>query len=94
MDPWWVSGPDVPLSRLVTWDVPLEPAQRGPSDQGAAADRRTVAKYQTSDLAVQSRHLVDRVEDETIRLRSPGFADVFVGREAVQWTCPVFVESV
>ena len=35
-------------------------------------------------LGVPSRHLVDRVEDETIRLRSPGFADVFVGREAVQ----------
>ena len=30
------------------------------------------------NLGVQSRHLVDRVWDETIRLRYPDFTDVFV----------------
>ncbi len=33
-----------------------------------------------ANLAVQSRHLVDRVQDESIWLRSPDFADVFVVR--------------
>jgi hypothetical protein len=33
-------------------------------------------------LSVQSRHLVDRIEDELIWLRSPDFADVFVRYEA------------
>ena len=33
-------------------------------------------------LGVQSRHLVDRIEDESIWLRGPDLADVFVGREA------------
>jgi hypothetical protein len=32
-------------------------------------------------LGVQSRHLVDRVEDESIWLRCPDFADVFVWGE-------------
>ena len=36
-----------------------------------------------SVLVVQSRHLVDRISDESIWLRSPDFADVFVWREAV-----------
>lgn len=36
-----------------------------------------------SDLGVQSRHLVDRIEDESVWLRSPDFGDVFVGSEAV-----------
>jgi hypothetical protein len=35
-------------------------------------------------LGVQSRHLVDRVEDESIWLRCPDFADVFVRREAAE----------
>jgi len=35
-------------------------------------------------LVVQSRHLVDRVEDESIRLRCPDLADVFVGREPAE----------
>ena len=35
-------------------------------------------------LGVQSRHLVDRVKNESFRLGCPDFADVFVGREAVQ----------
>lgn len=35
-------------------------------------------------LVVQSRYLIDRVEEESVRLRSPDFADVFVWREAVE----------
>lgn len=31
-----------------------------------------------------SRHLVDRVKDESIRIRSPNFANVFVGREVAE----------
>lgn len=34
-------------------------------------------------VGVQSRHLVDPIQDESVRLRSPDLADVFVGREAV-----------
>ena len=33
-------------------------------------------------LGVQSRHLLDRVEDESFGLDCPAFADEFVGREA------------
>ena len=33
-------------------------------------------------LGFQSRHLVDRIEDESIWLGGPDLADVFVGREA------------
>ena len=35
-------------------------------------------------VGVQSRHLVDRVQDESIRLGGPDLADVFVGREATE----------
>ena len=37
-----------------------------------------------ADLAVQSRHLLERIEDEPIRFGGPAFADELVGREALE----------
>lgn len=34
--------------------------------------------------SVQSRHLVDRIADESVWFGSPDLADVLVGRKAVQ----------
>ena len=36
-------------------------------------------------LGFQSRHLVDRIEDESIWLRGPDLADVFVGALLHKW---------
>ena len=35
-------------------------------------------------LGFQSRHMVDRIKNEAIRVRCPDFADVFVGCEAAE----------
>ena|SRR5215203_1965435 len=35
-------------------------------------------------LGVESRHLLERIEDEAIRIGCPAFADELVGREALE----------
>ena len=45
-------------------------------------------RSRVSSLGVQSRHLMDWVDDESIRLRSPLFADEFIGREAFEGLQP------
>jgi len=53
---------------------------------GAASIRRLdiVRLAEACGLGVQSRHLVDRVQDESVWLGGPDLADVFVWREAVE----------
>jgi hypothetical protein len=53
----------------------------------ARAHDQADRKVRDCALDVQSRHLVDWIEDEPVGLGCPDFADIFVGREALEGLC-------